>query len=158
MNTQTLNSVAHQTLANYRTAATDAMVAYRLSSHRLVSTINNMLAKSIYPRTAQIAPRATERIDQVRGGNSNVLVKGIDEIADRTVKVIELGSTAAAAQLNRVSEFAAGIDNSIVANGLQNAARLTMPGAELVQVVSSKVAQGAHALADAAGARPVRKA
>jgi hypothetical protein len=57
-----------------------------------------------------------------------------------------------------VAKFAAGIDNEIVANGLQTAARLTMPGAKVALVVSSRVVDGANALADAAGARPVRKA
>lgn len=156
MNNQTLNSVTLQTLDNYRTAATRATLAYRLGGQRLLSAINNMLAKSVYPRTAHIAPRATVRMDEMRGGISEVLVKGIDQIADRTAKAIESGSNAVVAQVNRVSEFAAGIHNPIVVNGLQSAARLTLPGAQVAQAVSSKVAQGAHALADAAGARPVR--
>ena len=158
MNTQTLNDVTLETLKNYRIAATQAMVAYRLGGHRLVSAVNNVLANSVYPRTAGLAPRATVRMDEVRGNISEVVVKGIDEIADRTVKAIESGSTAAVAQLSKVSEFAAGIDNQIVANGLQAAARLTMPGANVALVVSSKVAQGANKLADVAGARPLRKA
>ena len=97
-------------------------------------------------------------MDEVRGNIAEVVAKGIDEIADRTVKAIESGSTAAAARLGKVSEFAAGVDNQIVANGLQAAARLTMPGANMALLVSSKVAQGANALADAVGARPLRKA
>lgn len=158
MNTQTLNGVTLEALNNYRTAATRAMVAYRLGGHRLVSAINNMLADAVYPRTAGIAPRATVRMDEVRGSISDALAKGIDEIADRTVRVIESGSDAAVGRLNKLSAFAAGIHNPIVANGLQAAARLTMPGAQVARVVSGKVAEGAHALADAAGARPVRNA
>lgn len=158
MNTQSLNGVTLQTLKNYRTAATQAMVAYRLGSHRLVSAVNHMLANSVYPRTAQLAPRATERMNEVRGSISEVVVKGIDGIADRAVKAIESSSTAAAAQLNKVSELAAAIDNAIVANSLQAAARLTMPGANVALAVSGKVAEGASALATAAGARPVHKA
>jgi len=158
MNNQALNDVTLQTLGNYRTAATRAMVAYRLSSHRLVRAINDVLSDSIYPRTAHIAPRATVRMDEVRSGISDVLAKGIDEIADRTEKAIESSSNAAAAGLNKVSEFATRIDNPIVVNGLKSAARLALPGAEVARVLSTKIAQGAHALADAAGARPVRKA
>lgn len=158
MNTHTLNSVTLQTLGNYRTAATRAMAAYRLGGHRLVSAINSVLSNSVYPRTANFAPRATVRMNEVRGTISSVLAKGIDGIAARAVKAIESGSDTAAAQLNKASEFAAGVDNTIVANGLQSAARLAMPGAEVARAVSSKVAQAAHALADAAGARPVRKA
>lgn len=158
MNTQTLNGVTLQTLNNYRAAATQAMVAYQLGSHRLVSAVNNVLANSVYPRTAQLAPRATVRMDEVRGSISEVVAKGIDQIADRTVKAIASSSTAAAAQLNKLSGFAAGIDNQIVANGLQTAARLSMPGAHVALAVSSKVAEGANALAAAAGARPAHKA
>jgi len=158
MNTQTLNDVTLETLDNYRTAATQAVVAYKLGGHRLVSVVNSALANSVYPRTARLAPRATVRLDEVRGNLSEVVTKGIDQIADRTVKAIESGSTAAAVRLNKVSRFAAGIDNPIVANGLQSAARLTMPGANVALLVSSKVAEGANALADAAGARPLRKA
>jgi hypothetical protein len=157
MNTQTLNSVTLQTLGNYRTAATRAMVAYRLGGHRLVGAINKVLADSVYPRTAQIAPRTTLRMDEMRDSISNVLAKGIDEVVDRAVNAIESSSNTAAAQLTRASEFAGRVDNPIVASGLQSAARLVMPGAEVARVVSSKVAQAAHAIADAAGARPVRK-
>ena len=158
MNTQTLNGITLETLKNYRTAATQAVVAYKLGSHRLLSVVNSTLANSVYPRTAKLASRATVRLDEVRGNVSEVVTKGIDGIADRTVKAIELSSTAAAAQLTKVSKFAAGIDNPIVANGLQSAARLTMPGANVALLVSSKVVEGANALADAAGARPLRKA
>ena len=158
MNTQTLNDVTLATLNNYRTAATQTVVAYKLGSHRLVNVVNGALANSVYPRTAKLAPRATVRLDEVRGSISEVVTKGIDQIADRTVKAIESSSTAAAAQLNKVSKFAAGIDNQIVANGLLSAARLTLPGANVALLVSSKVAEGANALADAAGARPLHKA
>jgi len=158
MNTQTLNSVTLETLKNYRTAATQAVVAYKLGSHRLVKVVNGALANSVYPRTAKLAPRATVRLDEVRGNISEVVTKGIDGIADRTVKAIESSSTTAAAQLTKVSKFAAGIHNPIIANGLQSAARLTMPGANVALLVSGKVAEGANALADAAGARPLRKA
>lgn len=159
MNTQTLNGVTLETLNNYRTAATQAMVAYQLGGHRLVNAVNSVLANSVYPRTASLAPRATVRMDEVRGNISDVVAKGIDQITERTVKAIESSSTVAAAQLNKVSEFAAGIDNQIVVNGLQAAARLTMPGANVALAVSSKVAEGANALAHAAGAsKALRKA
>jgi hypothetical protein len=158
MTTQTLSRVTLQTLENYHTAATQTVVAYRLGGHRLLRVVNGALAKSVYPRTAKVAPRVTDRMDEVRGNVSEILIKGIDQVAERTEKAIELSSTAAAAQVNKVAAFASGIENEIVANGLQTAARLTMPGANVALVLSSKVAEGAHALAGAAGARPVRKA
>ena len=158
MTTQTLRRVTLETLKNYSTAARRAVVAYRSGGHRLMHALNSALENGVYPRTAKLAPRATGRISEVRGNVSDIVVKGIDLVSRRTEKAIELGSTTAAAQVTKLAEFAAGIDNQYVANGLQAAARLTMPGAKVALVVSSKVAEGANALADAAGARAVRKA
>ncbi len=158
MTTQTLRRVTLETLKNYSTAARRAVVAYRSGGHRLMHALNSALENGVYPRTAKLAPRATGRISEVRGNVSDIVVKGIDLVSRRTEKAIELGSTTAAAQVTKLAEFAAGIDNQYVANGLQAAARLTMPGAKVALVVSSKVAEGANALADAAGARVVRKA
>ena len=158
MTTQTLSRVTRQTLENVRTAATRAVVAYRLGGHQLVDAVNGALKSSVYPRTAKLAPRATDRMNEVRGNVTPVVVKGIDQVAARAEKAIELGSTTAAAQLTKVAAFTAGIDNAFVANGLQAAARLTMPGAKVALVVSSRVADGANALAGAAGARPLSTA
>jgi len=158
MTTPTLSNLTLQTLDNYRTAANQAVVAYRLGSHRLVNVVNATLENSVYTRTAKLAPQTTRRIDGVRGNVSDVVVKGIDQVAERTGQAIEMGSTAAAAQVKKAARFAAGIDNDLVASGLQTAVRLSMPGAKVALAVSGKVAEGAHALAGAAGARPVRKA
>jgi hypothetical protein len=157
MTTQSLSRITLQTLENYRAAATQGVVAYRLGGHRLVGAVNGALQDRIYPRTARIVPRATERMDEVRGSVSKFVVKGIDQVARNTEKAIEAGSHTAAAQVSRLAKLAAGIDNEVVANGLQSAARLTMPGAKVALVLSSKVAEGAAALADAAGGRRVRK-
>ena len=158
MNTPTLSGVTLQTLQNYSSAATQAVTAYRLGSHRLVNAINGALTNSVYPRTAKLAPRVTTTLDGVRGNVSDVVVKGIDQMAQRSEQAIELGSTTAAAQLDKVARLAAGIDNALVANGLQAAARLALPGAQVALAVSGKLAEGATALADAAGARPVKTA
>ena len=153
----TLSHLTLQTLDNYRTAANQAVAAYRLGGRRLVNVVNATLENSVYPRTAKLAPQATRRMDGVRGNVSDVMVKGIDQVAERTEQAIEMGSTAAAAQVKKAARFAAGIDNNLVASGLQTAARLTIPGAKVALAVSGKVAEGASALAGAAGARTVRK-
>jgi hypothetical protein len=158
MTTKTLSGVTLQTLDNYRTAATQAVVAYRSGGHRLVKLVNGTLEGRVYPRTARIAPRVTDRMNDVRDSVSEIVVKGIDQVADRTEKAIELGSATAAAQVARVAEFAAGVGNELVASGLQAVARLTMPGANVALVLSSKVAAGADALAEVAGARPLHRA
>ena len=156
MTLQTLSTVTLQTLDNYRHAASRAVVAYHLGGKRLLGLVNGTLESRVYPRTAKIAPRATERLNEVRGNVSKTLVKGADQVAQRTEQAIVFSSDAAATQVSKIADFAAGIDNSLLANGLQAAARLTMPAAQVALAVSSKVAQGANALADAAGARPVR--
>ena len=158
MTTQTLSRVTLQTLENYRTAATQAVVAYRLGSHRLVGVVNGALENNVYPRTAKLAPGATERMNEVRGNVSDIVIKGIDQMAERTEKAIDLGADTAAAQVAKVADFAAGIDNEMVVNGLQTAVRLSMPGAKLALVVSGKVAERAEALVEAAGGKPVKKA
>lgn len=158
MRTQTLSGVTLQTLKNYRTAATQAVVAYRLGSHRVVDLVNGALQNNVYPRTAKVAPRTTDRLDEVRGNVSEIVVKGIDVVAERTEQAIDFGAATAAEQVNKVAAFAAGVENETVAQGLQAAARLTMPGAQVALAVSGKLAEGASALADAAGARTVRKA
>jgi len=158
MTTQTLSRVTLQSLENYRTAATQAVIAYRLGGRRLVGMVNGALKNSVYPRTAQLAQRATDRMNEVRGNVAEIVVHGIDQVAERAEKAIALGSTTAAAQVTKVAAFAASIDNELVATGLQAAARLTMPGAKAALVLSSRVANSANALAGAAGARPLRKA
>jgi hypothetical protein len=158
MSTQTLSRVTLETLENYRTAATQAVVAYRLGGHRLVGVVNGALENSFYPRTAKLSVGVTERMNEVRGNVSDIVVKGIDQVAERTEKAIELGSTTAAAQVAKVADFAAGTHNAMLTSGLEAAVRITMPGAKLALVVSGKVAEGANKLADAAGAKDLKKA
>lgn len=156
MTHSTLSSVTLQTLENYRHAAARTVVAYRLGGKRLLSAVNGALENTVYPRTAKIAPRATERLNRVRGNVSEVIVKGVDTVAQRSEQAIEFGSEAAAAQVSKLAKLAAGIHSPRVAGSLQTAARLSLPAANVALAVSSRVAQGANALADAAGARPVR--
>jgi len=157
MNTPSLSSVTLQTLKNYRVAAEQTVAAYRSGSHRLVAGVNRALVDGVYPRTAQLAPQATERMDEVRGNVSKYVVKGIDLVAERTEQAIEAGSATVTEQVKRVAALAAGVENETVASGLEVAARLTMPGAKVALAVSGKIAEGANALADAAGVRPARK-
>lgn len=156
MTPSTLSSVTLQTIENYRTAAARAVVAYHLGGKRLLGWVNGTLQNSVYPRTSKLAPRTTERFNQIRGSASEVVVKGVEQVAQRTGQAIEFGSAAAASQVSKLARFAAGVDHERVAGGLQTAARLSLPGARIALALSSRIAQGANALADAAGARPVR--
>lgn len=158
MSAQYLSHVTLETLENYRTAAARGVVAYRAGGHRLIGAVNGALEQRVYPRTAKLAPRATELMNDMRGNVTQIVVKGLDQTAARATSAIEFGAHTAGTQVNRLAQLAAKVDNPIVVSGLQTAARLTMPGAKVALAISGKVAAGAIALADAAGARPVRSA
>jgi hypothetical protein len=133
-----------------------AVDAYRAGSHRLIEAVNGSLEKNVYSRTGKVAPQLTNTLMQVRGGLTDIIVKGVDEMSLRSEKVIEVSSTTAAAQVAKVAEFAAGIDNRIVVNGIEAAVRLSMPGAQAALAVSAKVAEGADALSRAAGVKKAK--
>jgi hypothetical protein len=156
MRAQYLSHVTLETLENYRTAAARGVVACRWGGRRLVGAVNGALEHSVYPRTAKVAPRVTEFMNGVRGDVTQIVIKGLDQSAARATTAIEFGAKAAGTQVNKLARFAARLDNPVVADGLQTVARLTMPGAKVALAISDKLAAGANALADAAGARPVR--
>ena len=158
MTTQYLSHVTLETLENYRDAATQGVLAYRSGSRRLIGAVNGALERRVYPRTAKLAPRATEFMNDLRGNVTQIVIKGLEQSAERAATAIEFGAQTAGTQVNKLARYAAKIDNQAVANGLQTVARLTMPGAKVALAISGKVAAGAMALADAAGARPVRSA
>jgi hypothetical protein len=153
-----LSHVTLETLENYRNAATQGVLAYRAGSRRLIGAVNGALEQRVYPRTAKLAPRATEFMNDVRGNVSQIVIKGLEQTTARAATAIEFGANTAGTQVNKLARFASKVNHPAVANGLQAAARLTMPGAKVALAISGKVAAGAIALADAAGARPVRRA
>ena len=157
MTTQYLSHVTLETLENYRNAATQGVAAYRSGGRRLVGAVNGALQHSVYPRTAKVAPNATEFMNAVRSNMTQIVVTGLDQTAARAKSAIEFGANTAGTQVNKLARFASKVDNPIVANGLQTVARLTMPGAKVALAISGKVATGAHALADAAGAPTARR-
>lgn len=158
MKNQYLSHVTLETIENYRNAAAQGVLAYRSGGRRLIGAVNGALQQRVYPRTAKLAPRATELMNGVRGNVTQIVTKGLDQSAAGATTAIEFGANTAGTQLNKLAQFASKVDNAAVANGLHTMARLTMPGAKVALAISGKVAAGAIALADAAGARPVRRA
>ena len=156
MTSQYLSHVTLETLENYRNAAARSVVACRSGGRRLIGAVNGALEKRVYPRTAKLAPRATAFMNDLRGNVTQIVIKGLDQTAARAATAIEFGANTAGTQVNKLARFAAKVDSPVVANGLQTVARLTMPGAKVALAISGKLAAGAIALADAAGARPVR--
>jgi hypothetical protein len=158
MTTQHLSHVTLETLENYRNAAAQGILACHSGGRRLIGAVNGALQHSVYPRTAKLAPRATEFMNGVRGNVSQLVTASLDQSAAGATTAIEFGANTAGTQLNKLVQFTATMDSPVVANGLQTVARLTMPGAKVALAISGKLAAGATALADAAGAHPVRRA
>ena len=162
MNTISLHSITLATLNNYRDAGQQTARAYRLGGHRLLAALNAGLEKRVDAHTAKLAPRIAHTLLGLRGRVSDAVLKGIDQVGLRAEQAVNLGADGAAKQIDKVAELVAGVGNTSVANGLQAAARLSLPSAKLALAVSGKVADGAKALSGAAqgasAARAVRSA
>lgn len=156
MNTPTLSRVTLETMANYRTAATQVVAASGAGSRRLVKAVNGTMLQPVVERTSAVAPAAGERLDAARDTASRLALQGIGQAVALSEQVIVRGSEFATAQVERWAGAAAGLDNRYVAQGLKTAARLSMPAAQLALALSGKVAEGATQLADVAGVHPVR--
>lgn len=158
MNTQSLSRITMETMANYRTAAAQVVAASGAGSRRLVDAVDGALQSQVLPRTAKLAPVAGERLDDLRGNVNRIVVQGIEQAVERSEQAIAMGSDFALAQVTRLADLVADVDNRMLAGGLETAARITLPAAQLALVVSSKLAEGATQLAGAAGAHPVKTA
>ena len=157
MNSNSLHSVTLATLNNYRDAGQQTARAYRLGGHRLMAALNAGLDKSVQARTVMLAPRIVHTLLGLRGRVSDAVLKGIDQVGLRAEQAVNLGAEGAAKQIDKVAELVAGVGNASVANGLQAAARFSLPSAKLALAVSGKLADGAKALSGAAqGASVVR--
>ena len=158
MNTQTLSRVTMETMTNYRTAAAQVVAASGAGSRRLVKAVDGALQNQVLPRTAKLVPAAGQRLDGLRGNVNRVVVQGIDQAVERSEQVIAVSGDFAVAQVTRLTDLVADLNNQMLVGGLEAAARITLPAAQLALVVSSKMAEGATQLAGAAGAHPVKSA
>jgi hypothetical protein len=156
MTQQTLSTVTLATIENYRHAASLAVMAYRTGSNRLIDAVNSSIEANVYSRTEKVAPQLTSKLLQVRSGLTDIMVKGIDAVSTGSDKAIEASSTTATKGVAKVAKFAAGIDNRVVANGIDAVVRLSMPGAQIAQTVSAKVAEGADTLSRVAAGKKVK--
>lgn len=153
MSIQTLSSVTLATIENYRHAANLAARAYRTGSERLIGAFTDRLERSVDPRAEELAPRLAETMVKVRGRVTEIAFKGIDEAATLTEKAVDFGSDEAVKGVHRIADFAAGVEAPMLANGLQAAARLSLPTAKVALAVSKKVNEGAKTLSSVAKGR-----
>lgn len=152
---QALSRITLETMANYRAAATQVVAASGAGSRRVVRLLDGTLEQRVLPGAARLAPRAGQRLEALRGRMSHLIERGIGQAEKAAETGIERSSDFALAQVTRLADLGADVKNPLVANGLQTAARLSLPGAQLALTVSGKIAEGATALADMAGANPV---
>lgn len=158
MNTPTLSRVTLETMANYRTAASQIVAASGAGSRRFVEAVDGALARPLVQRTVAVVPAAAERLDAARDAASRIALQGIGQAVAFSEQVIERSSVFATAQVERWADSVGAFDNRYVAQGVETAARLSLPAAQLALKVSGKVAEGATQLADVAGAHPVKGA
>ncbi|MBL8332472.1 MAG: hypothetical protein JNM08_05185 [Rubrivivax sp.] len=156
MNTQQISRVTLETMANYRTAASQVVAASGAGSRRLVKAVDGAVQQQVVLRTAALVPAAGERLDAARDTAARLALQGIEQAVSRSEQAIARSSEFATAQFERWVDAATAIDNRYVVQGLETAARLTLPAAQLALKVSGKVAEGATQLADVAGAHPVK--
>ena len=158
MTQATLSTVTLATIENYRHAASLAVKAYRTGSNRLIDAVNTSIEANVYSRTEKVAPQLTAKLAEVRTGLTDIMVKGIDSVSTGSDKAIEASSSTAAQGVAKVAQFAAGIDNRVVANGIDAVVRLSMPGAQIAKTVSAKVAEGADTLSRVAAGKQAQPA
>jgi hypothetical protein len=157
MTIDSLRSVTLATIENYRDAANQTARAYRLGGRRLVSAVHTGFEKGLEGRAAKLVPQVASSVLTLQGRVSDAVCKGIDEVTHRAEAAVDMGADGAAKQVGKVADLVAGVGNPMVANGLQAAARLSLPGAKVALAVSGKLADGAKALSVAAqGEKPAK--
>jgi hypothetical protein len=158
MNTPTLRRLTMQTMANYRSAASQVVAASGAGSRRVVRAVDGTIQRQVMAPATKLVPKAGERMDEMRDNVARMVERGITQVEQAAEVAVERSSDFAMAQAVRIADMAEGVNMALVADGLHTAARLSIPAAQLSLGVSEKLVQGAKALADVAGAAPVRKA
>lgn len=141
MRNPTLTRVTLNTVEHCRIAAKQFVLAYRLGSQRVIGKLDGALANTA------VSPRIT--------GLTGWVAKGVEQVAERSTQAIDFGAHTAAAQLSKAAKLVKGVDNEMLANGLQTASRLSLPTALALLAVAGKAAAGADSLVKAV--QPTKK-
>lgn len=157
MSRQTLRAVTLQTVATATKAAEATVGAYRAGGHRLVAVIQQRVAAPTVARAEPYAPRLASALGQTSRRAGSMADKGIDLVSDRTEQAISVAAKGVTAQVRRVAQLADGVDNRVIATGLDTAARITLPGVQAALALTERLADGADKLArTAAGPKAAR--
>lgn len=153
-----LRTVTLKTVANYRHAAERTLRAYRSGSQRLIAVVRDGMDQAAQRGAEPYVPALAAALRRAGDNLGNMAHQGLDAVSERTSRAIAVGADGVTSQVKRVADLADGVDNKVVATGLQAAARASMPGAKVALAVSARVASGADKLAEVAAGAPARKA
>ncbi len=142
MTTSTLRAVTLKTVANYTQAAERAVVAYRVGGQRLIAAMQ----RGVDLAAARGPEHLATALRRASGNVGGLATQSLDRVSTRTERAIEISSTGVSSQLARVADLAEGVNNDLVANGLQAAARISLPGAQVALALSERVVAGADKL------------
>jgi hypothetical protein len=158
MTQSTLRAVTLKTVANYTHAAERAVGAYRAGGHRLIGVMQRSVDRAAKQGAERLAPRLAAALHRANTRVSGLAVKSLDAVSSRTERVIELGSTGVTSQLKRMADLVEGVDNRVVASGVQAAARISLPGAQAALALSERVVAGVGKLPGLQAAKPAKPA
>ncbi|MBP6899135.1 MAG: hypothetical protein KBC73_03540 [Burkholderiaceae bacterium] len=158
MSTPSLRAVTLETVANATRAAERTVGAYRAGGHRLVTVIRSRVASPAADRAEPYAPRLAAALRSTATQAGDLALQGIDSVSSRSEQVIEVASSTVTTQVKTLARLANDVDNRLVANGLDAAARAALPGAQAALALSERLADGAEQLATLAAGPKAKKA
>ena len=158
MTTPSLRTVTLKTVANYRHAAERTLRAYRSGSQRLIAVVRDGVDQAAQRGAEPYVPALAAAVRRAGDNLGQLAHQGLDAVSERSSRAIAVSADSMTTQVQRVADLADGVDNKVVATGLQAAVRVSMPGARLALAVSERVASGADKLADVAAGAKANKA
>lgn len=158
MSTPSLRAVTLETVANATRAAERTVGAYRAGGHRLVTVIRSRVASPAADRAEPYAPRLAAALRSTATQAGDLALQGIDSVSSRSEQVIEVASSTVTTQVKTLARLVNDVDNRLVANGLDAAARAALPGAQAALALSERLADGAEQLATLAAGPKAKKA
>ncbi len=152
--TTSLRAVTLQTVANYRHAAERTLRAYRSGGQRLIAVVRGGVDQAAQRGAEPYVPALAAALRRAGDNLGSMAHQSLDAVSERTSRAITIGADGVSSRVRRVADLAEGVDNKVVATGLQAAVRVSLPGAKVALALSERVASGADKLAEvAAGAQ-----
>jgi hypothetical protein len=155
-----LETLTLQTLASSAEAAGHALHAARAGSRRLLDVIDQRVTTVAADRLEPHARRVAGHVRDYGSLARDRAVQGVDTLGDLADAGLKRGAKGAAAQVKRMAKAVFQVQNPVLSKSLSTAARVSMPGARLAQVISERVAATTAAWPEAVAgetAKPKRR-